>query len=116
MNKREYVFIFVFLIYSLTFIFLIFEMREVKETNILLERAIHDMVYTKDSNYMRDLVRNESVAELTKLNGIYSYNNDIYCVNPKFRSPGSINRTEAHEHCHYLIDQDHEHFCEPISG
>lgn len=43
--------------------------------------------------------------------GFYNYNDQYYCVWTKGRSYKEINHTEDHEICHYLIDEDYNHFC-----
>ena len=44
-------------------------------------------------------------------NGLYWVGEDYYCVWAKDREISSIERTEKHEYCHYLIDNDFDHFC-----
>ena len=47
------------------------------------------------------------------INGVYFPDEDYYCVNVWERTIGEIQKTEYHEHCHYLIDNDKDnHFCE----
>jgi len=43
--------------------------------------------------------------------GIYWIGEDYYCVWAKDRNLTEIETTERHEHCHYLVDNDYEHFC-----
>ena len=46
------------------------------------------------------------------INGVYFPDEDYYCVNVWERTIGEIQKTEYHEHCHYLIDNDKDnHFC-----
>ena len=45
------------------------------------------------------------------INGIY-YADMYYCVWVKDRDNYEINGTIAHELCHHLVYENHEHFCE----
>lgn len=48
----------------------------------------------------------------TNVNGVYFPSKDYYCVWAGERDPIAISKTEAHEYCHYLIDNgDWSHFC-----
>ena len=65
-----------------------------------------------ESRYkLYDTIRNETVKETTKLNGVYDYSSEIYCVWEKGRTLDNIERTERHEYCHWLVHNDYEHFC-----
>jgi hypothetical protein len=43
--------------------------------------------------------------------GVYHKNSDYYCVWVNERSIDEQKETEMHEHCHYLIDKNYDHFC-----
>lgn len=55
--------------------------------------------------------RTELYEKKPLINGIYWKNTDFYCVWAKDRPLDSIEKTDRHEYCHYLIDNDYEHFC-----
>jgi hypothetical protein len=46
-----------------------------------------------------------------KVNGVYWIGNDFYCIWANERELDDIEKTDRHEYCHYLVDQDPEHFC-----
>jgi hypothetical protein len=50
--------------------------------------------------------RNMSIA-----NGLYWPTTDYYCVWAKGRTLEEQEKTDRHEYCHYLIDNDYKHFC-----
>lgn len=55
---------------------------------------------------------NRSHIENTQANGVYYPDGDVYCVWASENDPVKVSNTEAHERCHYLIDEgDKEHFC-----
>ncbi len=54
----------------------------------------------KDSNTNRPIA-----------NGLYWVSRDYYCVWAKDREIGDIEKTDRHEYCHYLVDNDYNHFC-----
>ena len=43
--------------------------------------------------------------------GLYWNNLDFYCVWAKDKTLNQIEKTDRHEYCHYLVDNDYEHFC-----
>ncbi|NCC71202.1 hypothetical protein EOM09_06480 [bacterium] len=43
--------------------------------------------------------------------GLYWENTDYYCVWAKNRTLDEQEEIERHEHCHYLVDNNYEHFC-----
>ncbi len=45
------------------------------------------------------------------VDGLHWTGTDFYCVWTKDRPLDKIQETEYHEHCHYLVEQDYEHFC-----
>lgn len=49
---------------------------------------------------------NKTIAE-----GLYWVGQNYYCVWAEGRSLNQIQEVEYHEHCHYLVDNDYEHFC-----
>ena len=56
---------------------------------------------------------NDSMNITVKTMGLYFPKADIYCVDMNGRTEAQIDKTEKHEYCHWLIDQDTEnHFCE----
>ena len=44
--------------------------------------------------------------------GYYSPSQEYYCVWLSGRNQDFVDNTDKHEYCHYLLDQDKEHFCE----
>lgn len=44
-------------------------------------------------------------------NGLYWRGTDFYCVWADKRTLTQQQETEYHEHCHYLINEDFNHFC-----
>jgi len=46
-----------------------------------------------------------------RINGVYFFKDEYYCVWLKDRDPLHINRTEAHEVCHHLVHKNNTHFC-----
>jgi len=45
------------------------------------------------------------------VNGFYMPSSYYYVVWIKNRSFSDIERTDRHEYCHYLVDEDYDHFC-----
>lgn len=69
--------------------------------------TIGDFVYVKERYSMYDPINYKLVT-----NGVYFRGKDYYCVWAGERDPLKVERTEAHEYCHYLIDNgEWEHFC-----
>lgn len=54
------------------------------------------------------------INEVKISNGIYWVNTDFYCVWAKDRPLENIEKTDRHEYCHYLVDNDYNHFCEGV--
>lgn len=53
-----------------------------------------------------------SIDEGKRVNGVYYFKDDFYCVWIKERTEMNINRTVLHEECHSLINKDtNNHFC-----
>jgi|SRR6056297_2723796 len=50
--------------------------------------------------------------EQSNINGLYYYGDQFYMVWVKDRTIDEIEKTDRHEYCHYLVDEDFEHFCE----
>lgn len=48
---------------------------------------------------------------MTGRTGVYYIGTDVYCVKVSGRTAKEIGETELHEHCHYLVDKDENHFC-----
>ena len=46
-------------------------------------------------------------------NGFFRPYSDFYCVWTENRTLSDIEKTDRHEHCHYLVENDYEHFCMP---
>lgn len=53
-----------------------------------------------------NIVQEKSIA-----NGLYWYGKDFYCVWADSRTLEEQEATDRHEYCHYLVDNDYEHFC-----
>lgn len=51
------------------------------------------------------------INETPRINGIYWIGQDFYCVMADERSLSEQESTDRHEYCHYLIDNDYDHFC-----
>jgi len=49
-------------------------------------------------------------SEDVNITGVY-FPGESYCVYLDGRNREAIQTTEYHEACHFLIDQDYEHFC-----
>lgn len=58
-------------------------------------------------NAYKESYYNKSVA-----NGIYWIGKDYYCVWINNRTIEEQEKTDRHEYCHYLIDNNYKHFCE----
>lgn len=43
--------------------------------------------------------------------GLYWTGTDYYCVWANDRKLEDIEKTDRHEYCHYLVDNDYNHFC-----
>ena len=71
--------------------------------------------YTHDQTTLDAILKLEHFKSVDKgisYNGLYSPSDDYYCVWPDERDPISISKIEAHEYCHYLIDNyNKSHFC-----
>ena len=50
------------------------------------------------------------------VNGLYWVGEDFYCVWADNRELEKIERTERHEYCHYLVDNDFDHFCTGVNA
>jgi len=76
---------------------------------IARQRAtIDDFVYLTERLQMYD----KNISNKVIVNGVYFMNDDYYCVWAKDRDPVNIGETEAHEYCHFLIDNgERDHFC-----
>lgn len=48
-------------------------------------------------------------------NGVYWHNQDYYCVWIKDRTIDQIMSTDVHERCHYLVEQEYDHFCNQMT-
>jgi competence protein ComGF len=74
-----------------------------------LSFAVEELVFVEES---RVFVNGSVDLNKVKLNGLYYKADDYYCVWAKERDPLRVSKTEAHEYCHYLIDNgEWEHFC-----
>ena len=49
--------------------------------------------------------------ESPRVNGLYWIGTDFYCVMADERTFSEQEMTDRHEYCHYLVDNDYEHFC-----
>jgi hypothetical protein len=67
--------------------------------------------YCIDRSSMYNANTNIYIKRNTVTNGLYWPTSDFYCVWVRDRDISEIQRTEYHEHCHYLVDEDFEHFC-----
>lgn len=79
--------------------------REEIRSNLLEIKKIGNLIDNQERYVLYDLVRNETVVKQTKLLGLYSPMNDIYCIDP-LQNPWNFSNTDLHEHWHYMIDQD----------
>ena len=52
----------------------------------------------------------EWIINETKINGYYLKDTG-YCTKTEGRNEKEVVRTMMHEHCHYLINEQFEHFC-----
>lgn len=59
-------------------------------------------------------VKEEEYTNKSIANGIYWIGKDFYCVWANNRTMENIERTDRHEYCHYLIDNDYNHFCKGV--
>jgi hypothetical protein len=50
-------------------------------------------------------------TERNYVNGIYWIGKDYYCVWANYRTLEEQEATDRHEYCHYLVDNDYNHFC-----
>lgn len=50
--------------------------------------------------------------DITPATGLYWHGTDYYCVWANERTLEQQEQTDRHEYCHYLIDNDYDHFCE----
>jgi hypothetical protein len=55
--------------------------------------------------------KNQVYDERTQPNGVYWPTTDFYCVWAKNRYLTQIESVDRHEYCHYLVDNDYNHFC-----
>jgi len=81
---------------------------EMNNAILAQEETVHDLVFWAEKNKLY----NESNYDKLKVTGLY-YGGDkqYYCVWIKNRDPLNIEKTECHEYCHYLVDEDWWHFC-----
>jgi hypothetical protein len=61
---------------------------------------------------MYDMKGNFERIEISNVNGLYFVGTDYYNVWVKNRSISDIEETDRHEYCHWLVNEDYEHFCE----
>ena len=79
-----------------------------KEKNLLIEEHNTYILSARCDMYDYDSLKyNDKFA----VNGLYYNGNDFYTVWVKDRELSEIEETDKHEYCHYLIDNDYEHFC-----
>ena len=48
----------------------------------------------------------------SNVNGLYYIGEEFYVVWMQNRTLDAIEETDRHEYCHWLVDLQHEHFCE----
>jgi len=53
-------------------------------------------------------------TEKNYVNGLYWIGKDYYCVWANYRTLEEQEATDRHEYCHYLVDNDYDHFCSNI--
>jgi hypothetical protein len=51
------------------------------------------------------------INETPRVNGVYWIGRDFYCVMADERTLSEQESTDRHEYCHYLVDNDYNHFC-----
>jgi len=51
------------------------------------------------------------ISKPMAVNGIYWSNTDFYCVWSKDRELLDIEKTDRHEYCHNLVENNYNHFC-----
>ncbi len=69
-----------------------------------------DNITTKAQCDIKDYHRLK-MNETPRVNGRYWIGKDFYCVMADERTLSEQESTDRHEYCHYLVDNDYNHFC-----
>ena len=75
-----------------------------------LQKSINETRY--DERCKMRYRQNHTYYRSSNVNGLYYIGEDYYVVWMKNRTLEEQERTDRHEYCHYLIDNDRVHFCE----
>ena len=98
MNRNEKIYVIILLVVCVS-LFLLYLSADVAYQELLLKQQC-EMYNAKGEIY-----------NLTYATGLYWKGYDFYCVWVKNRLFTDIERTDRHEYCHYLVDNDYDHFC-----
>ena len=55
--------------------------------------------------------KTDDFDDKARATGLYWFNEEYYCVWVENRELSDIEKTDRHEYCHYLVDDDYNHFC-----
>ena len=101
----------------------------IKQTKIIIFALIiltivslnYNIILYKDNQYLTNeyslnkcLMQNklnDSLISKDILNGLYVHGKDFYCVWTENRTKSQIEKTDYHENCHNLVENNYEHFC-----
>jgi len=90
-----------------TFMFTQYKINEVQSyTQEIVEGKDKCVMY----DAYKDIYKEKNVA-----NGLYWINKSFYCVWVEDRELDKIEKTDRHEYCHWLVNEDYEHFCKGVT-